>query len=314
MQRSAPACWSTCARSDAKAMAAPLARAALTALLALLLSACSTIKLAYNNADEVVAWMVDDYLDLTREQEHGLRPLLARFHAWHRSTQLPEYARLLDSAERRLAAGLTHADVAWAADAITERYRVLALHALADAARVLSTISDEQTAYLRRELEERNRKWSKEHGIGASIAEQRRLRARRLLERIEHWTGSLTALQSQRVTELIDALPLITQQSLDYRKRRQRDFLALLESRHDGPELARRLRAWLLDQDRTHAPEYGPDYARFAEGRTRVYVEGYKLLSAEQRQHVAKRLRGYSQAFRELSEDTPHPSSLARLR
>ena len=89
------------------------------------------MKIVYNNADEVVAWMADDYLDLNREQEDGLRLLLARFHAWHRSTQLREYARLLDAAEMRLAEGLTDADVDWAVDAVASRYRILANHGAA---------------------------------------------------------------------------------------------------------------------------------------------------------------------------------------
>jgi hypothetical protein len=294
-------------------MRATLERLVVAAVFAVLLPACSTVKLAYNNADEVIAWMTDDYLALNREQEDGLRVLLVRFHTWHRSTQLPEYARLLDSANRRLATGLTEADVAWAADAIEDRYRILALRAHADAARVLATLSDEQVAHLRRKLEDSNRKWAEANGAEASAEEQKRMRARRLLERIEHWTGTLSGAQTVRLTEWIDALPLITDQSMAFRLRRQRDFLSLLATRHDAEALSTRLRAWLLARDRTHAPEYGPDYARFVAGRARLYVEGFRLLSAEQRQHVANRLQRYSQAFRELAEETPRPSSLAAL-
>jgi hypothetical protein len=292
-------------------MRTSLERLVVAVVLALLLPACSTVKLAYNNADEVVAWMVDDYLDLNREQEDGLRALLARFHTWHRSTQLPEYARLLDAANRRLSAGLTEADVAWAADVIEDRYRSLAHRAHADAVRVLATLSDDQVAHLRRKLDDANRKWMKAHGVGASADRQRRLRARRLLERIEHWTGTLSGAQTARLTELIDALPLITKGSMAFRLRRQRDFLSLLATRDDPEALSTQLRAWLHDQDRTHAPEYGPAYARFVAARAHLYVEGFRLLSAEQRQHVANRLQHYSQAFRELAEETPRPSSLA---
>src|SRR5690606_12045102 len=146
----------------------------------------------------------DDYLDLNREQEEGLRPLLQRLHAWHRTTQLPEYARLLAAAERRLAKRLTAADVRWATEAVAEPYRILAERACEDAVRVLSTLSDEQVAYLRRKLDEGNDEWAKTHGIGAPPAEQRRLRAKRLLERIEHWSGPLTPGQTERLTALID--------------------------------------------------------------------------------------------------------------
>ena len=292
-------------------MPARAARLALALCLGVLLSACSTVKIAYNNADDIAAWMIDDYLDLNREQEDGLRPLLARFHAWHRGTQLPEYVRLLDDAQRRLSTGIAPADVAWATDAVEDRYRVLAQRLQADAARVLATLSDEQVAHLRTRLEESNRKWSKDNGIGAGSEEQRRLRAERLLERIEHWTGALAPAQRARLHELVDALPLITEASLQYRLRRQREFVGLLERRYDGPAFAAGLRAWLLAWDRARAHEYGGEYGRFVEGRTRLYVEGFQLLGAEQRRHVSKRLLGYSQALRELAEQMPRPSSLA---
>ncbi len=295
-------------------MGAVLQRRAVVVLVPLLLSGCSAIKLAYDNADGVIAWMVDDYLDLDREQEEGLRPLLARLHAWHRTTQLPEYARLLDTAQRRLAQGLTAADVSWAAEAIAERYRILAERACEDAVRVLSTLSDEQVAYLRRKLDEANAEWGRKHGIGAPPEEQRRRRAKRLLERIEHWSGTLTPGQTERLTALIDAMPLITEQSLQFRLRRQSQFLALLDHRHDVDALDSGLHAWLLDTDRSRAPEYGSAYVRFQEARTRLYVEGFALLSAAQRDHVADRLRRYSQAVRELSEEAPRPSNLAAAR
>jgi hypothetical protein len=271
------------------------------------------VKIVYNNADDIAAWMIDDYLDLNREQEEGLRPLLARFHAWHRSTQLPEYVRLLDDVQRRLASGIAPADVAWAVDAVQDRYRVLAERLHADAVRVLATLSDEQVAHLRRRLEEANRKWAKDNGIGAGSEEQRRLRAERMLDRIEHWTGSLSSAQSARMQELIDALPLAAEASWQYRLRRQREFLALLERRYEGPAFAAGVRAWLLAWDRLRAPEFVTDQARFAAARTRLYVDGFQLLGPEQRRHVEKRLRGYSRTLRELAEQLPRPSSLAAV-
>lgn len=286
-------------------------RCALGLLLAVILGGCSTIKIAYNNADDLLAWMADDYFDLSRDQADGLKQMLVRFHAWHRASQLPEYARLLDEADRRLAAGLGAADVAWATQTYQARYQLLANRAHADAARLLATLSDEQIAHLRRKLDEANRKWTKEHGAGQPAQEQRRLRAKRLLDRIEHWTGSLASAQSARLTELSHEMPLLTEAALKYRLRRQKEFLALLEQRHDAEALSVRLKAWLLEWDYRRAPELAADYARFAEARARLYVEGYKLLNAEQRDHVSSRLRRYGQAFRELAEERPRASTLA---
>jgi hypothetical protein len=285
----------------------------LAACAALLASGCSTVKLAYNHADQIVAWTADDYLDLQREQQDGMRPLVERLHAWHRRTQLPDYARLLDAADKRLADGLVPADIDWVLENFRSRYEVLARRVHPDAVRVLATLSDAQVTNLERKLEDSNRKWMKEHGSAQPPEEQKRLRAKRLLERIEQWSGALGDEQSTRLTALSYEIPLITDESLRYRLRRQRDFLALLHARSDAQVFGSKLRDWLLDWDRSGAPEYEAVYARFAAARTRFYVEGFKLLDAKQRLHLASRLRDLSQAFRELADQRPQPSNLAVL-
>jgi len=73
------------------------------------------------------------------------------------------------------------------------------LHSYADLARVLSTLSDQQLAAARRQFEKDNRKYAKEFGVGLAPEEQKRLRAKRNLDRIEHWTGPLSAAQEAKL-------------------------------------------------------------------------------------------------------------------
>jgi len=262
-----------------------------------MLPGCSAIKVVYNQADHIVAWKADDYFDLNAEQKEALRVHIDRFHAWHRLTQLPEYATLLESAQKRLHAGVTGSDTTWAVDSIKARYRVLLLHAYADVAQVLSTLSDQQLAAARRQFDKDNRKYAKEFGVGLAADEQKRLRAKRYLERIEHWTGPLTATQEAKLTEINRALPLVTELRQQDRIRRQREFLALLEGRADLQRFAPRLKDWLLDWDRTRAPEYEAALARFVEASSKAYVATYDLLTPEQRKHASERLRRYVEAF-----------------
>jgi hypothetical protein len=278
----------------------------------LVLPGCSAIKVVYNQADRVVAWRADDYFDLNPEQKEALRGPLERFHAWHRSTQLPDYAVLLESAQKRLHAGVTVTDVDWAIDAIKARYRVLVLQGYADAARVLSTLSDQQLAAARRQFDKDNRRYAKDFGVGLAPEEQKRLRAKRNLERIEHWTGPLAAAQEAKLLEISRALPLVTELRHQDRVRRQREFLALLEGRAQLDTFAPRLRDWLLDWDRSRSPQYEAELSRFVEASAKAYVEMYNLLTPEQRNHAAERLQRYVQAFRELARETPRTTVAAQ--
>ena len=59
---------------------------------AVLLQACSTVKLAYNQAPQLLSWQLNRYLDLSQPQAERVRDELADLHRWHRDTLLPEHA------------------------------------------------------------------------------------------------------------------------------------------------------------------------------------------------------------------------------
>src|SRR5450830_231668 len=106
-----------------------LLKVALLLLAVASLAGCSGARLAYNNADIVVRWMADDYFALEGPQEEDFKARLARFHAWHRSDELPRYSVLMTSAGDKLADGLTQQELLWAWDNVWARYRRMAAYA-----------------------------------------------------------------------------------------------------------------------------------------------------------------------------------------
>jgi hypothetical protein len=278
-------------------------RIAVALLILALLPGCSALKIAYSQADLIATWMADDYFDLLPEQKDTFHDYFQRLHAWHRRTQLVQYVSLLESAQERLRAGVKANDAAWAIDSAKTQFRVIVQRGYADAARILSGLSDQQLAATRRQFKKTNQKYAREYGAGAPADEQRRLRAERNLERIEHWTGPLTPAQEARIGELSRALPLIADLRLLERLHRQREFLALLAERNNIETFAPRLRDWLIDWDRTRTPPYQAALARFADASAKLYVEVFALLTPEQRKHVSERLQGYIDLLRQLAHE-----------
>jgi hypothetical protein len=293
-------------------MSSAFAHLRLLLLLALVLAAsgCSTVRLAYNQADHLAAWMADDYFDLNGEQEDAFRERFQRLHAWHRGNELPVYAAVLDDVQQRLRAGARADDVAWLVGTVQSRYRALVEHGAADAAQLLATLSDAQVDAARRRCERANRKYARENGVGATAEEQRKLRARRHLERIEHWTGSLDAMQAERVRALSRALPLDADVRYVERLRRQAEFLDLLQARRD-PGFASRLRAWLEEWQRSRGRNADAQLARLAAARAGMYVEVVGLLTPEQRRHVDDVIERYRSRFRELAKQAPAQQRIA---
>lgn len=61
----------------------------------LLASACSSTRIAYNNADWFLLDKVDDFFNLSNQQEEILEQDIADFLQWHRNTELPVYQQFL---------------------------------------------------------------------------------------------------------------------------------------------------------------------------------------------------------------------------
>jgi len=77
-------------------------RLALMLSLCLLLQACSSLQLSYNQAARLTAWWLDRQFDLDRTQRQQLDAALAELHTWHRREELPHWQALLQAAQRSL--------------------------------------------------------------------------------------------------------------------------------------------------------------------------------------------------------------------
>ena len=78
------------------------------------LAACSTLRIGYDNADTLLVYTFDNYLDLDTTQAEFLRHRIRAVLAWHRATQLPEYAGQLAAMRGKTALAPAGARVATA--------------------------------------------------------------------------------------------------------------------------------------------------------------------------------------------------------
>ena len=154
------------------------------------LAGCGGARLAYNNSDTLVRWMADDYFALEGPQEEDFKARLARFHAWHRSEELPRYSVLMTSAGDKLADRLTPPELLWAWDSVKGRYRRMAAHAAPELAAVLATLTPAQFERLEQKFAESDAEYAKKHLKGGE-AEQRERRGKRNRELMREWVGDL---------------------------------------------------------------------------------------------------------------------------
>jgi hypothetical protein len=269
-----------------------LSRLLAVALAALALAACSLPRLAYNNASPVVTYMVDDYFDLSGDQEEWLRERFDRLHAWHRASELPAYERDLREAIARTERPVTADDARWVSTTLRSYYRRLVEQALPDMAELVLQLDDAQSRRFEERFRQESAKIERDTARGAREAREAR-RAARMVEQIEGYTGRLTEAQRELVTGRVHFMVDVAALRLEDRKLRQDRLQDLLRSKPAKPEMVAGLRRLLVDT----APWRNPDYTAAMRQRDEQVFEMLATLAAtlapEQREGVRRKLRGY---------------------
>lgn len=295
------------ARSTGTAAVSTLGRQArrfVLASVAFLLAACSQLQLGYNNADTLLAYTLDSYLDLDDEQERLARSSIAALHRWHRATQLPGYVQLLDDAQKRVAGAVSAADVLAFNAGMRRALAAIGEQAAPDLAALALTLKPAQVDRLAERLASDTSKARRElvRFAGAESLEQR---VQRYVERTEDWFGTVTPAQRETIRAALVRRPEAQQQWVDERERRQHELVAVMARiRAEQPPPATAT-AWLR--------EYFAELAEPREAERRARLAAYRRENAElvaqlvnsatpaQREAIRARLRGYAEDFGALA-------------
>ena len=199
------------------------------------LAACSSLRLGYNNADTLLMYAADSYLDLDSEQDAFARERVRALLAWHRRTQLREYARLLESVQQRLdttaTQPLTAAEVLMIQRQGADHMLTVGRQAAPDLVRLARMLKPEQIDYLGNKLAKDTEKLRRERRVAVStstgVASEARIKAN--LDRARTWLGRVTPEQEQLIREAALATPAAERRWIDNRERRQRALVALAE-------------------------------------------------------------------------------------
>ena len=266
---------------------------AATLVSALIVAGCSLATVAYNNAPTVLIYALNDYFDLTTEQEEWLKPRLNRFIEWHRATELPAYRRLLDDATRQVGEGARAEDARVLYENGRTRVARAGDRALPDLAAFLLQLEPRQIAHLEKKLAADNRQMAEEAAVPLATRQQKRVE--KAVERYEEWFGSLSAAQAAKIRAAMAALSPLDAMRLADRKRRQAEFIALLKA---APELAvvkTEFRRMLLQPERGRDPAYQAEFDRQTEATVMLVMSLLAEATPGQRARVQKRLNGYAE-------------------
>jgi hypothetical protein len=273
----------------------------------LLLQGCSAVRLGYGNADSLARWWIDQYVDMSPEQDAFVRERLARYLAWHRKTQLPDYVSVLRQGQKFVAGQPATGDALALTDAIVRRGRTLAEQATPDIAEFLATLTPAQIERMAARLAEKNADYAKEARLADGEGGQRKARYKRLLERAEYWFDDFGDEQKAALRRLIDGQASGSQFWYEERLRRQREWLDLarLVQRERPP----RERVVQLLRDYSARFDLPTDPSRLAQATAlrrasaELAVAVQAMTTPAQRAHAEHKLGDLIRDFTELSQD-----------
>lgn len=309
--RSSDAVGPRSVRSRPAIIAAPGPVLALViALLLTLLSGCSAVRLAYNQAPELSYWWLDSYFDFSDEQTPRVRSALGQWFDWHRRTQVPDYVALLQRAQADVLVDQSPERLCGWWGEVRGRFETAVDRGLPAAAEVMLTMSPAQIAHVERRYAKSNAEFREDY-LAVDPKQRLEKSVQRVIERAELLYGRLDAAQRERIARGVSESPFDAELWLGERERRQQEGLQMLrrvttgDVGRDTAEAALRASAQhLLRSPRERYRQYAQRLEQYNCGFAAAV---HNSTSPAQRQAAVAKLRSWEADLRSLSASATTP-------
>jgi hypothetical protein len=269
------------------------------ALALLLLQACSSVRLAYNNGPDLAYWWLDSYVDFDDGQAARLHAALPQLLSWHRSHELPLTADLLKKLQGLAAAPTTPAQACNAWADVRTHLQPLVNQAAPLAAEVAGTLSAAQLLHIEQRLSKNNQDYRTKWGQGSPLERSER-RVKAGVERYENLYGKLEDAQRSELQASVAASSFDFEHSWAERLRRQKDLLQTLRqvSTSSGPGHQAALQAQIQRLLEGSQDAYT---ARLTQEACATFAAVHNAATPAQRERAVRRLAAYERDARELA-------------
>jgi len=273
------------------------------------LSGCSTLKVVYNNSDDLLYWWLDGYADLQDAQKQFTRDALTDLQRWHRQQQLPEYVALLKRMQAMAPNDITPAQVCAVTEDMKGSFIRLLRHIEPASAQLSSQLSADQLRSVRKRFDKTNKDWRADW-LDPNAQDRLSYRTKQATNRLEDFYGRLDKPQREALNQWLSTSIFDPVQSYTERERRQADTMQTLQrlaqegnagNAGNKPDQAQALLRGLVDRSFNSPNERYRAYNRELWNEN---CEGFAKLhnstTPAQRQRMVEALRGYEADFKTL--------------
>ena len=266
----------------------PLSRGFIICLLLALGSGCSSSEFAYRNAD----WFIERYarqaVDMNEAQREQWQTVLEATLRQHREEVMPLLISYLDILRRAMQQPADTAVIECLVSSATDLYDRHAELSAGLATPLLAMLDNRQIGHLSTYLAERNEELLERYRDPDPQRRQAE-RVERISERIQRWTGRLSAEQQLQLAQDIRRIPDFTGPWLANRTLQGENLVQLLNAGADDTAIHSHLYRWWVVREGLSAADTG-NWASARAEFTALLETLEKSMTARQRSHFERRI------------------------
>ncbi len=269
-----------------------------------LLGGCSALRIGYGAAPDLVYWRLDAYIDFNSVQTARAREAIKQWFAWHRRTQLPDYAAQLARAQVEVLADTTAARVCeWQAEVVKRAH--IAFDRIAPAAsEVMLTVTPEQIAYLDERYVKVNAEF-RDDFLQPEARKRAEENLKRAVDRAETLYGRLDDAQRARLADGLARSPFDAELWFGERRQRQLELLQMLRKLTAGKasreQALAELRGYVERLERSPREPWRRHAERLTEFNCGLGASLHNATTAAQRRTAAQKLAGWEADLRAIA-------------
>lgn len=269
-----------------------------------LLSACSALRVTYDQGPLLSYWWLDRQVDFNGEQAPKVRAALNDWFAWHRATQLPDYAQALGEAAAQARGDLSPTQVCSQIEAWQRRAERAFERAVPAAAEHLRGLTTAQIHRLEEHQADKHQQMQKEL-LQPDLAERREATLKRWVERAEKVYGRLDEAQRTQLGAALAASPFDPARWLAERRARTQALLQALRhwqaEQADPATVEAGVRRLAAEIDNSPRPGYGAYARRVQQANCTLIAQLHNSTTPAQRQKAAEQLLAWQADARALA-------------
>ncbi|PMJ99882.1 DUF6279 family lipoprotein [Vibrio sp. 10N.261.55.A7] len=275
-------------------------RIVIAALVCLLLASCGT-KFAYRNMDWFILEYVDDFVDLSSDQNDILTLQIDKLSDWHRVEELPLYVENLDSLLAISPETITQKEVAQQFHQIERHYERLIARVAPDLYAFTQTLTDEQVKQLLESISERHGKYREKYK-DLSEKEIHERYQERIEEKVEKWIGRLTSEQRKVIENWGSEFEISAFEWMSYQDTMYKEWETSLYRREDPSYFQLKFQQLIFNSDSFFSSELTAMITHNRSVSEKHIVDIAQSMSEKQWKHFRSEINDWKEIALELQQ------------